>query len=209
MIRFVSSLIMLSALGLALPGFAQTTTATTGCPAEPPHALAVVFGSGFYRDDLRQAALQAVSDAAARAGLQLVAPQANVLQSIPGAASPSPAPLPAAPQAAPGPAALCVPTLVLVMSIGTMSGVTAFVTRYAEPAAVGGTLALPGGRIFTATSQQTAAWYAGYLPAPYLPGLPVIIGGIPVGTSQAGAEQAAAQRGAAAVLGTLLADLPK
>jgi hypothetical protein len=208
-IRLIASVLTTAAvLGAALPGVAQTAAPaapSTSCPAEPPRALAVAFGSGFYRDDLRQAALQAAADAARQAGAQLVAPQATALQSIPGAISASPAQLPATP----GPTTLCAPTLVLVVSVGTMSGITAFITRYSEPVAVGGTLALPDGRIFTATSQQAASWYAGYLPAPYLPGLPVIIGGIPVGTPQAGAEQSAVQRGVAAALETLLANLPQ
>jgi hypothetical protein len=208
-------------LAVALPGAAQIVETTTvipspaapaaGCPAESPHALAVAFGSGFYRTDLQQAALAAVSDAAQKAGLTLVAPQANVLQAIPGATSAVPVngwPSTAVAQ----PQTLCTPTVVLMMSTGPWSAFTmpalfnVSATRYSEPLTVGAVLGLPDRRIFQATSQQTAAWYVGYVPLPTIG--TTFLGGMPVATPQTAAEQQTIARGVTAVLSSLLPNIP-
>jgi hypothetical protein len=67
---------------------------------------------------------------------------------------------------------LCVPTIVLTGATGSWSVFTLVATCNSEPVArrhAGAT----DGRIFIATSQQTAGWYIGYVPALAVSALPV------------------------------------
>jgi hypothetical protein len=96
-----------------------------------------------------------------------------------------------------GPAAgtACVPTLALGVSTDIPQALTLYVTRYAERVTVTATITMPDGRISRGSQSATVAWYAGYVPLPYTPGLPIY--SIAIATPQSAAEQRAVETMAA------------
>lgn len=170
-------------VSLALPAVASAQSAAS-CPAEPANAIAITPDPHSLSMGLTNVAVTAATQVMQKAGFIPVADTA-----------PTTAPVftPFGPVRPQGPAvgAACVPTLALDVSTDIPQAMTLYVTRYTERVTATATTTMPDGRVSRGRHSAAVAWYAGYAPLPYTPGLP--ISGFPITTSQSAAEQHAVQ----------------